>query len=71
MNNLIEKYTGLASKKRFRKGLVRRFCDCVYAPTVDMYREKLEIFVQYGGDIAARFISSIGFQNWTNAYFEG
>ncbi|XP_012854412.1 PREDICTED: uncharacterized protein LOC105973918 [Erythranthe guttata] len=68
-NNLRYKLSGISSS--YRDVLVNQLIACAYAPTKEIFHEKLQKFKIDGSWKVVDFLSDLPFKNWANAYFEG
>ncbi|XP_012846789.1 PREDICTED: uncharacterized protein LOC105966756 [Erythranthe guttata] len=68
-NNLRYKLSGMSSS--YRDVLVSQLIACAYAPTKEIFHEKLQKFKIDGSWKVVDFLSDLPFKNWANAYFEG
>ncbi|KAL7207324.1 hypothetical protein ACSBR1_029309 [Camellia fascicularis] len=55
----------------YRAGLLSKFWQCAYAPTVIGFNASIETFIKSGRNVATSFLKDIPPQYWANAYFRG
>ncbi|GMP68315.1 hypothetical protein CsSME_00027963 [Camellia sinensis var. sinensis] len=54
-----------------RIGLITKFNNYAYAPTVTAFEEMVENFTNSGKKIVIDFLGNLPPQHWANAYFRG
>lgn len=52
-------------------GLMRKLRECVYAPTVNSFNQKIEILKQCSPTIVGNFLKDLDPKHWSNAYLSG
>ncbi|KAL7264618.1 hypothetical protein ACSBR1_002557 [Camellia fascicularis] len=52
-------------------GLITKFNNCMYAPTVSAFEDMVGKFTRSDKAIATDFLRDLPLQNWANAYFRG
>ncbi|KAL7229613.1 hypothetical protein ACSBR2_008174 [Camellia fascicularis] len=55
----------------YRIGLVTKFRECAYAPTIADFNHKLEQFIQSSRHFAVNFLKDLDPRHWANAHFRG
>ncbi|KAL7224741.1 hypothetical protein ACSBR1_026094 [Camellia fascicularis] len=65
--NLRDRMKYVKAEKKI--GLMRKLCECAYAPTVTSFNQKIEALKLYSPAVVGEFLKDLHPGHWANAYF--